>query len=600
MSSTPVVSAGGAPLGGTPAISSVEARIETPASGPGFEEHMRGSLGGESRSSARDSTNTAAVAEGEAAAPKAVAATGEAQPVDPADAELAGDRFLPVEVAWTRLPVLRHEEPTAELEMPPVEGAVEEPKTAEEPATTVTVPPVVPLLAQQPVIPAEVAGTLEAVDSPAADGSAAGELTNASALAVESESRRESTRTTPRTAGQPTGAATTASTETATADGASAAQSEPESSPAAPRAGQAGRAAIAGPVPDGEAAVAPARGTVEGGALPVDQRLAIRPVHTNHESRTGPEEALPPQRAAELGRAGQGEPLVEPRVEGRRLIAREELGSRLNAFVAERAEVAMLRRGSPLPFDGTGAAKDHGSMRKAPIENQIAGSTMQKLPGTGGGLPTGEFRSFSDLTDEGPSARARFARPGGEAVSMAMGVGLQRTQPVEHMEAPAAIGGTARPAEQLLLNLTREVAQFKRYNAESMAVVLRPDANTEIFLHLATRNGQVDVQARFERGDFSSLNGQWSQLQQTMAQQGVRLSSLQDGHQPPADHQNAGQSAWGQGQSQQQRRGGQDSADARPASFEDFFGGGAVTEPLRKQARTHQAKSGRSILEAWA
>jgi hypothetical protein len=61
-----------------------------------------------------------------------------------------------------------------------------------------------------------------------------------------------------------------------------------------------------------------------------------------------------------------------------------------------------------------------------------------------------------------------------------------------------------------------------------MAVVLRPDANTELFLHLSRRDGQIEASVRCERGDFHQLNALWSQLQDALAQQKVRLNPLQE------------------------------------------------------------------------
>jgi hypothetical protein len=167
----------------------------------------------------------------------------------------------------------------------------------------------------------------------------------------------------------------------------------------------------------------------------------------------------------------------------------------------------------------------------------------------------------------------------------------------------SASGSAVRTAEQLLQNMTREVAQFKRFNAESMAVVLKPDAHTEIFLHLASRNGQMEIQARFERGDFASLNGQWNQLQQTLSQQGVRLSNLQEGFQPPSQ-QSGGGTDWGQGQMHQgqQRQSGRDAENApQKQVFEEFMLRSATADPKQRPARTRLATDrANSVLEAWA
>jgi hypothetical protein len=75
--------------------------------------------------------------------------------------------------------------------------------------------------------------------------------------------------------------------------------------------------------------------------------------------------------------------------------------------------------------------------------------------------------------------------------------------------------------------ITREVAHIRQHGSDSMAVVLRPDDNTELFLHVSHRNGQIEASVRCERGDFGHLNALWSQLQESLGQQKIRLASLQ-------------------------------------------------------------------------
>lgn len=166
-------------------------------------------------------------------------------------------------------------------------------------------------------------------------------------------------------------------------------------------------------------------------------------------------------------------------------------------------------------------------------------------------------------------------------------------------------GAANRTAEQLLHNIGREVAQFKRFNAESMAVVLKPDGQTEIFLHLAARNGQIEIQARFERGDFAALSGQWTQLQQTLSQQGVRLGNLQEGSHPGAPTPTSGANTeWGHGQMNQgQQRPAQQDAGERSAGrvFDELAGAGFTKESKSSGERARPAtRRTNAVLEAWA
>ena len=107
-------------------------------------------------------------------------------------------------------------------------------------------------------------------------------------------------------------------------------------------------------------------------------------------------------------------------------------------------------------------------------------------------------------------------------------------------DSPVAPGlEAARTVEQLSGLVMRETAVLKQHTPDSMAVVLRPDANTELFLHLTQRDGQIEASVRCERGNFDQLNALWPQLQESLAGQKVRLTPLQESTEPQRDPQGA-------------------------------------------------------------
>jgi hypothetical protein len=74
----------------------------------------------------------------------------------------------------------------------------------------------------------------------------------------------------------------------------------------------------------------------------------------------------------------------------------------------------------------------------------------------------------------------------------------------------------------------REHVQILRVSQQNeLQVVLRPDAQTELFLQIRHIDGQIHLQARCERGDFNWLDSQWSAVQNSLANQGVRVEPLQ-------------------------------------------------------------------------
>jgi hypothetical protein len=70
------------------------------------------------------------------------------------------------------------------------------------------------------------------------------------------------------------------------------------------------------------------------------------------------------------------------------------------------------------------------------------------------------------------------------------------------------------------------VVGLQHANATSLAVVLKPDGNTEISLHVSLKRGHFEALAVLERGDFKSLTSEWSQLQSRLADQGIHLAPL--------------------------------------------------------------------------
>jgi hypothetical protein len=103
------------------------------------------------------------------------------------------------------------------------------------------------------------------------------------------------------------------------------------------------------------------------------------------------------------------------------------------------------------------------------------------------------------------------------------------------------------------------------------------------------RRGQVEVTARVERGDLQTLKAHWSELQQTLAQQGIQVNRLSEASRPepmPAGH--AGQAA------HDSRSSGHQPHHRRPApeaESEPVFVG-ATSEPVGK-------RGGRKASHGW-
>jgi hypothetical protein len=79
--------------------------------------------------------------------------------------------------------------------------------------------------------------------------------------------------------------------------------------------------------------------------------------------------------------------------------------------------------------------------------------------------------------------------------------------------------------------LTREIMMVRSTGAESLSVVLKPDARTELHLHVQRRDGQIEAEVCCEQGDVAALGTHWRLLQDSLAEHQVRLLPLRD-HSP--------------------------------------------------------------------
>jgi hypothetical protein len=102
-----------------------------------------------------------------------------------------------------------------------------------------------------------------------------------------------------------------------------------------------------------------------------------------------------------------------------------------------------------------------------------------------------------------------------------------------HSEPLAQLDETAAPrptvAEAAISTIHQNVQLLRSSNNTRVDLVFRPDQNTQIFLQVIKVNGEIQVQARCERGDLGHLSATWGQLQETLAHQGIRVEPLQSG-----------------------------------------------------------------------
>jgi len=82
--------------------------------------------------------------------------------------------------------------------------------------------------------------------------------------------------------------------------------------------------------------------------------------------------------------------------------------------------------------------------------------------------------------------------------------------------------------------ITQEVVTVRQSGANSLAVSLKVDQHTELFLQITNHNGQIQASVRCEHGNASGLDNHWGQLQESLSRQNVQLLPLEEKLSPRA------------------------------------------------------------------
>jgi hypothetical protein len=264
---------------------------------------------------------------------------------------------------------------------------------------------------------------------------------------------------------------------------------------------------------------------------------------------------------------------------------------------------------APLPVSmavqtpaGTGTAKQVAAMK---LQEKVEGNTRtaeKNLP-HGSFLPdsgrNGAVEASSPVTVVPQAVGTQGTTTSSTAVNVLVGVVHDNTGVVDSQTHIQTV--RSPQVDKVLTEVSESVVSFKRIGAESVDVNLQPDRGTEISLHLSLTNGQVEVAARLDRGNFDSLNTHWSDLQQSLAQQGIRVGQLEHSslNQNPEGSQNRNQATFTQ--TMQQETGGQRQRSSGPTTETLDVPTHAATPAAPQRARnagtTNPARRG---WEMWA
>jgi hypothetical protein len=185
---------------------------------------------------------------------------------------------------------------------------------------------------------------------------------------------------------------------------------------------------------------------------------------------------------------------------------------------------------SAVPIDGTGAALNHQRMKFGSEKNEIAGRAVQKMPDASpaADLSSNVIGKVNAKSDANLSLRGKDSFDPGLVIDA---FANSRTTDViqgkfgENSQPPDI---AAAQVERVAHLVNQEVLMVRQSGANSLAVSLKVDSHTELFLQLTNHDGQIQASVRCERGDVEALGTHWGDLQESLARQNVQLMPLED------------------------------------------------------------------------
>ena len=241
---------------------------------------------------------------------------------------------------------------------------------------------------------------------------------------------------------------------------------------------------------------------------------------------------------------------------------------------------------------GTAFAQSQQAMKALKLSEQFAGAGEQNLPNPK--IPSAETAGMARSPRTSVSAIATVTAQD-EAAATSSGL-IPAHPPLEAASvvtrAPSSSAGLM--VERISQLVANEAALLRAHRTDSLAVVIKPDAHTELFLHLRQRDGQIEAFVRCDRGDFTALNAGWQDLQERLARQDIRLTALRPSNSEADPNPMLPAGGPGGRQAGPRSRGREHGQDDR----EELSMAGSITEPLRLPGRTRSRRV--AGWETWA
>jgi len=163
-------------------------------------------------------------------------------------------------------------------------------------------------------------------------------------------------------------------------------------------------------------------------------------------------------------------------------------------------------------------------MKKAENTNQTTGQAEKVLPGQSlsAARVSNSLRadSASATTNDLPTATNIIP------LSSAMDRNANATSNSDAVAVANLSDIQARAMERTHDMVTNNALRLVSTQSDTMQVVLKPGAGTELSLELRQRGGVIEAQAVLQHGDYQNLSQHWPDLQQRLEQKGIKLAAL--------------------------------------------------------------------------
>ena len=173
------------------------------------------------------------------------------------------------------------------------------------------------------------------------------------------------------------------------------------------------------------------------------------------------------------------------------------------------------------PEGGTPAAEPSNTTMVTPQENKTAGSARKNLP-----TSTPVMSVEADSAESAPRLPKVHSVEGRESSLFAAyreSAAVAESRSEEVISMPVSFEAVEKA--QALIN--EAAVRIHKREGATLEVTIKPDADTELSLHIRFHAGQIEARAVCQRGDFSALQSDWSELQDRLAKQGIKLSGLE-------------------------------------------------------------------------